>query len=51
MSKYLIKGAKIVNEGVQKIADVLISEGIIQEIDLDEFSRLPVISVPILEEC
>ena len=26
-------------------------EGIIQEIDLDEFSRLPVISVPILEEC
>lgn len=26
-------------------------EGIIQEIDLDEYSRLPVISVPILEEC
>jgi cell fate regulator YaaT (PSP1 superfamily) len=26
-------------------------EGIIQEIDLDEFSRLPVISVPTLEEC
>ncbi len=26
-------------------------EGVIQEIDLDEFSRLPVISVPILEEC
>jgi len=26
-------------------------EGIIQEIDLDEFSRLPVISIPILEEC
>ena len=26
-------------------------EGIIQEIDLDEFSRLPVISVPIMEEC
>ena len=26
-------------------------EGVIQEIDLDEFSRLPVISIPILEEC
>lgn len=35
MSKYLIKGAKIVNEGVQKIADVLISEGIIQKIDTE----------------
>ena len=32
MAKYLIKGAKIVNEGSQKIADVLISEGSIEKI-------------------
>lgn len=32
MSKYLIKGAKIVNEGEQKIADVLISDGLIEKI-------------------
>src|SRR5690554_889028 len=32
MAKFLIKGAKIINEGEQKIADVLISDGIIQKI-------------------
>ncbi|NEN24940.1 dihydroorotase [Cryomorpha ignava] len=32
MAKYLIKGAKIVNEGTQKIADVLITDGLIQKI-------------------
>ncbi len=35
MAKFLIKGAKIVNEGEQKIADVLISDGLIQKIAAD----------------
>ena len=32
MAKYLIKGAKIVNEGEQKSADLLISDGLIEKI-------------------
>lgn len=32
MAKYLIKGAKIVNEGEQKVADLLISDGKIEKI-------------------